>query len=345
VALNQLAVGEVRDAVTEIERALISQEMDDAIWANAFSTWGAIDKETFSRFLKKIGDAYARDGQPELAAVRYHAAWGLNKSNTEAAIYDAGLLGNFHLKIDPQSKKLNQFVGDLFDENTGIYTNFRGTLVEKKRLLPLHTVLGSILEEMPLSEPGKAGTAEFQWGRAAALQQEIHNEDPRTFAHPGIYSHRAAALSKKGDAYGTWKWSLEAADGFVADFDKAPAMEMIKNAIEAKYSATDADKRQFDIVSRKVEELANIKPRELIPIDWLPVEFHRLPMSDEDRARCQAIVFRYDQKILEQPDMAIAFNIQKRKELEAKLTPEQRAMLDHFRAILRPTTWPTIPPK
>jgi tetratricopeptide (TPR) repeat protein len=169
--------------LAEVDRAFLEAfkpPFSEPDAAGLFPAWGAQGQvELISRLLVRVGDFYRGQGDADRALARYAAAWFLDSTNTEAALYAAAVLYDSRNPTDPGQldQRLAALVERVIEAKGNAYKNVsRLTEADWSNLVNLHMLLGGIF--------GQAGrwderaddpirTAAFQYEMAERAAQEV----------------------------------------------------------------------------------------------------------------------------------------------------------------------------
>jgi len=187
-----------------------------------------------STYLWQTGRARAAGGESGAALSLYSLAWLVNAENINAATAKANLLLERRNEIDPDGKKLDRFIEELFAGKGGAYLgdDWRG-------ILRFHTVLGTIYwKQREWGNSGNPRGAIFQLEHAVSARKRIQGSEADE-PIPGLYTMLA--------------------DCYVGANRLPQAYDAYQRAAREALNAQNTD-LAADIVSDKLPRIAGYEP-------------------------------------------------------------------------------------
>jgi len=202
----------------------------------------------FSRLLKSIGDSYGRADQQGPALARYSAAWSLDPSNTDAALYAAMVLRDSE-GLDPGGRLRDRLVESAVEEKAAAYQKQDWVNVLRQRVL-LATIFEKEEKWGPRTNPK---SAIYQWTSALKADEQVRQRDPNFPLSPGIYLHLGVCHERVGDPSLAWSAYTKAAYAFL----KASKPEDAAKALDrARATSKSATPQQLETVKALEDALA-----------------------------------------------------------------------------------------
>ena len=216
----------LRRAIEDIERAYsgsLAPQLDPNAVRQLFPAWatGGWQESIFSSTLKNIGDYYDREEQPAPALSSYFAAWAVDMTNTDAALYAATTLRDHTKELDPQ--------GRVFDGLVDSFFSAKGVLYQKKdwpNILRMHLVLAEIFErDGKWGKESDTHSVIFQLNQAEMMEKRVREASPEFPPSPGLHQRLGNAYQQTGRNAEAWEQYVTAAEGFVqySNADQAAA--------------------------------------------------------------------------------------------------------------------------
>jgi tetratricopeptide (TPR) repeat protein len=186
-------IGEIRSAYL----ANLPTDWQPYAAASLFPSWSDTDRVgPFSDLLKRIGDAFAEEGDPHRALERYAQATSLNPADHGGDLYLASLLVEHRQRLDPQGELLARFV----HERGAQPENLREPK-DLEQLVFLHSLLAADARDHqrwgPEDDPQ---TAIYQWQQALEANSKLVAVAPeQAHQRPALYEQLALAYEGLGD--------------------------------------------------------------------------------------------------------------------------------------------------
>ena len=199
--------------LSDIENSYYGQfdiDFDPFYVRNRYDAWNEPDGfASLSALFKMLGDILFRDTQNDAAFKYYLHAWTIDTTNVDAAIYAANLLAS---DDDLRQEYLDPFMTLAFDLKGEAYLGN-----DWRSILRLHTVLGSLFEELQIwGSEEEPRSAIFQWQRAIIANEKLGIHDPeRIRSTANLRENLANSYAGDSQWQKAWREYLSAAEGYV----------------------------------------------------------------------------------------------------------------------------------
>jgi tetratricopeptide (TPR) repeat protein len=211
-------------------------------------------REEFARLLKKIGDFYDRQKQPEKALSRFTLAWTLDMQYAESCLYAAAMLLDQRERLDRNHVLFDEMINAIFMGKGEAYLG-----EDWVSILRLHTVLGTIFEKEKRWGPSSdSRSAIFQWEHALRAEEVIRRRDPKFPAQPGLHLGLANAFNHSGRTRDAWEQYLQAADGFVASRNAEEGGSALRTAKALNIQVGSLDRERLERLQAEVTKLQQV---------------------------------------------------------------------------------------
>lgn len=263
-------------------------------WTN--EPWKA---EAFSVFLKWLGDSYSASGKSEMALPRYAAAWLIQPSNTEAALYTAVLLHKQPDTLDPRGllrQKLSQTysprnsrkkIGSLltFPVRLVWRSGKRKIQFEEKgydNLRRMYYLLADISSRTASQETRKDQLSANvqQLELAVKSDKKLQSYGKGAEVSPGLYMKLAQAYERLGNTSQAQQSYHQAAEYFAAQEDMELAKAAARKALSLSSSVSPSQRAR---TQRLVESLTQQPDKRPQNPDQLPY-FMTRPFAEAELA-------------------------------------------------------------
>jgi tetratricopeptide (TPR) repeat protein len=205
----------------------------------------------FSALLKKVGAYYDQREAPQKALPRFAAAWMLNPSDSEAAVYAAAIVRDHAKTLDPNGQLFNELLQTLFMQKGEAY--FEN---DWPNILRFHVVLGTIFEREKIwGSSQDPRSAIFQWESALKAETRIRQVEKNFSPSPGIHNSLALAYEKTSRAADAWDQYVLAAQGFVESGNPDPAASALERAESLSVALGEQQLRKVEELRGKIADL------------------------------------------------------------------------------------------
>jgi hypothetical protein len=247
-----------------------------ADWASAMGRGASeprresqIRRESFSAFLKQVGDYYASqksDADRERALKRYEAAWVIDRANTSAALATVALLGDRPDKNEFNRETYHQILNLLFPGTRGDYGFPLQSERDRSNLERIHRILNQLnaIERYPLLGE-KVYNRRFHLDMAlAARQAGAGNGSSSDLLSSAEVMRELARVndSQKGPPEESWNSYLRAAEIYIAKRRVVDAADTLREAERLPIRRSEKQNAQLYKAWARVEDLG-----ELLQID------------------------------------------------------------------------------
>ncbi len=220
---------------------------------NIFRSWAYPPEHAalFSALLKSVGAYYDQRETPEKALPRFSAAWMLNPSDSEAAVYAAAIVRDHAKALDPQGQLFNQLLETLFMQKGEAY--FEN---DWPNILRFHVVLGTIFEREKIwGSAQDPRSAIFQWENALEAEKQVRHVDKNFTPSPGIHASLALAYEKTRRTTDAWDQYVLAAQGFIESHNPDPAALALEHAQSLSVEKDEQRLKKLEELRSRIAEL------------------------------------------------------------------------------------------
>lgn len=222
-----------------------------------------------ARVLRCAGDSYylgpaARENAVEgaiRAVSRYSAAYLLDPTATDAALYAASALMSEENVIDPDGTHYQQFIRDVFTLKNSILLH-AASHEDWTNLCYLHTVLANLyLRREQWRGPDQFEGVVFHAEAALKDAEQVRKWDPRFRVSPHVFIALGRAYGATGENKEAWEKYVEAAERFAELRAEKQATDTLAVATELaeekKITLTEANSGRVERITGRIERIGN----------------------------------------------------------------------------------------